>query len=105
MSAAGRSSRSDMYRLWSDLEQKSSATALRQLPALLTDGASPLEIARRTKTPLPSVNEILADLYGYGVVETQSTGSSLPEASRVYYLTSDGIQFFREVLGGRTSDW
>lgn len=105
MTASSRSWRSDMYRLWSDLEQKSSSTAMRQLPALLKEGASPLEIARRTRTPLPSVNEILADLYGYGVVEAQSTGSSLPEASRVYYLTSDGVRFFHEVLGGHTSDW
>ena len=98
MSHAPRSWRSDMYRMWSDLEAKSSSTALRQLPSLLTNGASPLEIARQTSTPLADVTKILSELAGYGIVERQSTGTTLPEAARVYHLTSEGVAFFRELL-------
>lgn len=83
-----------IYRL---LEGASSSGAIRQLPSLLTQGASSLEIARRTNTPVRQVDELLSDLSQYGVVESQSTGAGLPDAARVYHITSDGILFFREL--------
>jgi hypothetical protein len=96
-----------MFRLWNELESSSSlgTAALRQLPQLLTRGASSLEIARHTHLDLSKAKDVLSKLEEFGIVEGQSTGTSFPETMRVYHLTSDGVLFFREVAGRSTSDW
>lgn len=94
----------ELFRLWHDLEQTSSTSVIRRLPSLLTRGASPLEIARQTGEGLGAVTTLLTKLTESGVVESQSTGATLPEASRVYHLTSEGALFFRELAGTRTSE-
>ncbi len=99
--------KSHMLRLWDELETSTGATAVRQLPPLLTRGASPLEIARFTHTNLTKINDALSKLEDSGIVESQSSDSTtpFPETLRVYHLTSDGVLFFREMLGRSTSDW
>ena len=90
---------SDNLALWNAIKGKLSTGKIRQLPSLLISGASPLELARQTQAPLSVVNDVLTNLSGNGIVESQSSSTSAtPEVTRIYHLTSDGVRFFQQFL-------
>jgi hypothetical protein len=67
------------------------------LPSLLSQGASALEVAKMAAAKPDAVESLLRELSSYRVVEAHSSGASVPFAGTLYYLTSDGSQFFKEL--------
>ena len=70
---------------------------LLRLPSLLGHGASALEIAKITATKPDRIESLLRSLSSYRVLEAQPSGTTIPYASTLYYLSSEGPQFFRQV--------
>ena len=84
------------YRIANDASTQGppATRLLLTLPTLLSNGASPLEIARKTASAPDSIESLLNELSSYRIVESQP--STLPYAS-MYYLSSEGVQFFNHV--------
>lgn len=77
---------------------------LLSLPKVLSQGASTLEVARRTSVKPERVDTLLRDLNSHRVVEAQSSGASVPFAGTLYYLGPEAQPFFSQFEALMSSD-
>lgn len=75
----------------------------RRLPDVLTQGASVLEISRRLGESPETVNPLLDRLAESDVLSREPSGMSAPYSQTLYYIRSDGFEFFRYLTSQRTA--
>lgn len=67
---------------------------VRILPSMLSSGTSALEVARKSSASPKQVDEILNRLSEHNIVESSSSGTTVPFATKLYHMRSDGPRFF-----------
>ena len=81
-----------------DLADQAEDTAtyrvVRILPSMLSSGTSALEVARKSSAPPKQVDEILHRLSEHNIVESSSSGTTVPFATKLYHMRAEGPRFF-----------
>jgi hypothetical protein len=88
------------------LAQNPSSTESRiaaELPELLTNGVSVLEVSRRLRASPDVVAPFLEQLEEAGVTRRETSSSSALFPNDLFYLRSDGVGFFKQLSSLRAS--